>query len=495
MSKALFLSNVGNRDLGKDKTPLFDNKPNKKSDELKEYCREEYKKITGEDLKADELFSFTKELYSSGVYRKLDLEPIIIKYQIKKILELHDSIDVVLFGTLQNGGYKTDAYYSASIIEYIIKKEFGDKINSIKVYAINDNPSDYSLMFEYYKKTLNNFKNDKDYESIYLGITGGTPALSFGLIICGALKWELKAKVLYQSLFKNEPTYMDIGYKLFNILKNREYITLYDKHLYELCAEIGKDYNLIPDWKYHYLLGLHYKELFDFKRALEEFDKAYKCDNVNFKDKKEIQKEINSIKDFEKIDINNIVIKDNINLYAKLIDLLIENAKIKWENGEYVDFIGRIFRLKEALLRMIIEKEFNISTNPKNVEENGKKIKRWLEFEEFLDNNPKIYDYLEKETDWNGRKEPNNRVLDWILGYMVNKGKKEWKKYAKIYGFSKNLEKLSELRNESILAHGFKGISKTDIVNRYDKNNNNEMKIISDLDNIKEIISELIDNK
>ena len=287
------------------------------------------------------------------------------------------------------------------------------------------------------------------------------------------------------------PVELEIGNKIFSILKDKEFKILHDKHLYELCAEIGRDYNLIPRWKYHHLLGLNYKKLFDFKRALEEFKKACSCETIKIKDKKEIQKEIELIKSLVDIDVNKIVIKDNIELYAKLIDLLIENAKIKWKNGECVDFVGRIFRLKESMLKMIIEKEFNISTNPKKIkDENGKELKRYLEFEKFLEDNLDILNYLEKETNWNGRKEPNNRVLDWILNYMVNSNKKKWKKYGKINGFSKNLEKLAELRNESILAHGFRGISKRDIIEKYNSNGDEE-KIIRDLDEIKKHISEL----
>jgi hypothetical protein len=68
--------------------------------------------------------------------------------------------------------------------------------------------------------------------------------------------------------------------------------------------------------------------------------------------------------------------------------------------------------------------------------------------------------------------------------------KKKWKKYGKIYGFSINLEKLSELRNKSILAHGFMGISKKDIVEKYGSKDDEE-KIIRDLDEIKKHIGEL----
>jgi hypothetical protein len=49
---------------------------------------------------------------------------------------------------------------------------------------------------------------------------------------------------------------------------------------------------------------------------------------------------------------------------------------------------------------------------------------------------------------------------------------------------------LAELRNESILAHGFRGISKIDIAEKYGSKNDEE-KIIRDLDEIKKHISEL----
>jgi len=506
MGTALFLSNVGNRDLGKNGIPLF-NAPKKyenNAEMYKKYCEEIYKEKTGKELKYNSLYEFTKELYSSGVYKDLELEPIIIKPQIEKILEFHDSVDVILFGTLQNKRHESDSFFTACIIEYLLKKEFKDKIKKIDICAITDNPSDYVEMFDYYKKVLDSF-NDNNYEAIYLGITGGTSEMSFGLITNGVIKWETKAKILYKPHGSNNVNEVEIGERIFKILKKREYDILEEKHLHKLAAEIGKKYKLIDDWKVHYLMGKHYKELFDFKRALEEFEKAEKL--ANLKDKKKIREEIKLLSDLDRDDINSLSIKENINLYVKLINLLIDNAIRKWENGEYVDFIGRIFRIEEAILRAIVEKEFNKSTDLFKIEENGKVIKKFLGFEELLNENPDIKKYLiEKGIEID--KGVNRYSLFGILEYLhLNKYKKK-NKYGLIYRFitklnannktknaPKKLEKinsLEDLRNKSIIAHGFMGVSKEDIIELYNENKSNENEIIDDLIKIKKIIEKIL---
>ena len=506
MGVALFLTNVGNRDLGKNGIPLFNTpkKYEKDAEEYRKYCEKIYKEKTGSELKYNNLYEFTKELYSSGVYKDLNLEPIIIKPQIEKILEFHDSVDVILFGTLQNKRHDSDAFFTACIIEYLLKKEFGDKIKNIEVCAITDNPSDYAEMFDYYKKVLDSL-DDNDYEAIYLGITGGTSEMSFGLITNGIIKWESKVRILYKPHGSDDVNEVEIGKRIFKILKEREFRILKEKNLYKLASEIGKKYKLIEDWEVHYLMGLHYKELFDFKRALEEFEKAEKL--ANLKHKKKIREEIELLSDLNRDDINSLNMKDNTDLYIKLINLLIDNAIRKWENGEYVDFIGRIFRIEEAVLRAIVEKEFNKSMELVKINENGKEVKKFLGFEELLNENPELKKYLiEKGIEI--ERGVNRNSLFRILEYLhFNKYKKK-NRYGFIYRFitklntnhktknaPKKLEKinsLEELRNKSIIAHGFMGVSKEDIIELYNENKNNEDEIIDDLRTLRKIIEKLL---
>ncbi|XRO77250.1 hypothetical protein ACO3VM_01605 [Methanocaldococcus sp. 10A] len=473
MGVALFLSNVGDRDLGKNNVPLFDFKEHREeSEKLREYCEEIYKKITGKELKyKGNIYEFTKELYSSGVYRELYLEPIIIKPKIKKILEFHDYVDVVLFGTLQTTGHKSDAFFTACIIEYLLKKEFGDRIKNIKVCAVIDNPSDYALMFDYYKKVLGFFDNE-NYEAIYLGVTGGTAGLSFGLITNGVIKWESKVKILYKSPYKKDVNEIKIGEKIFKLLKSKEFEAFKKSYLYDLAAEYVKKYKLTENYEfeYYYLKGLNYKKLFDFKSAEEMFNEALNYANLD--NRKKILEELEILKEFSKEPKN---LEDRIKKYSLLINLLIDNAKMKWETGEYVDFIGRLFRIEEALLRLIFEKEFNISTDKEGAEE----------FKRFLNENEDIVNYIKKKFDLEELKlEANRKVLLGILGYLVEINGKG-KEYGRIYSILKRIENLSDLRNNTIIAHGFSGISEKDITEKY-KN-----KIIDDLIKLKEFIKSI----
>ena len=91
----------------------------------------------------------------------------------------------------------------------------------------------------------------------------------------------------------------------------------------------------------------------------------------------------------------------------------------------------------------------------------------------------------------------------WILDYYINevkdgKIKGEFnKKYnnekvGSIYNILNKLEKLSELRNQSLPGHGFKGISKEDIILNYNEDKTNENEIIQDLEKIINALNRVI---
>ncbi|XRO75407.1 hypothetical protein ACO3TA_00570 [Methanocaldococcus sp. 28A] len=453
--KVLFLANVGNSDLGKDEKSIF-------------------------NPREHNIFEESKKLYESGEF--YHLEPILLKKKIEMLNNPINDLEIVLFATLQEDENPQDTYYIAKIIKELISKEYPNLKDKIKIEKVSRNPSDYNEMIEYYAKKLNSF--DDNYYRVYLGITGGTPAQISSLIINGVLKWEEKTRTLYKPRGK-EPKEDKIGEKIFKILKSKEFEALKKSYLYDLAAELMKKYELSENWKceYHYLKGLHHKKLFNFKRAIDEFNHALKY--AGLEDENRILNELNKL---EKLLEEPKDLDDRIEKYPLLIDLLIDNAIMKWESGEYVDFVGRIFRIREALLRYIFEKEFRISTEPTKIKEYGKLINKYVEFEKFLDENPKLVEYL-KGNGWNERKEINLKVLRWIYEYYLQSNKAFAKKYGFIKGFDDKLEKLSELRNKSIIAHGFEGISKEDIVKLYNKNKNNENEIIEDLNKLKNLIS------
>jgi hypothetical protein len=472
MRNVLFLSNVGNRDLGKGEESLF-------------------------NPREHNIFEESKKLYESGDF--YNLEPIILKKKIEKLNNPINNLEVVLFATMQEEENPQDTYYMAMIIKELLIKDFPNLKDKIKIEKVSRNPSDYGVMIEYYAEKLNKF--DDEYYKIYLGITSGAPAQINGLIINGVLKWDGKVRTIYKPKRK-EPKENEIGGKIFKILKSKEFEAFKESHLYDLASELMEKFKLSDNWEYeyHYLRALHYKRLFDFEKAKDEFNKAGDCANLD--DEEKISKELIILQELSK-EPNNL--DEEIKKYASLIELLIDNAIIKWENGEYVDFVGRIFRIEEALPRTIIEKEFNKSMDIFNVRDNEKTEKRFLGYEELLRENQDLKKYLIKNK-IDIDKGVNRHSLFSILTYMVKEKKKDYGKYGVIYNFinklnskpknaPKKLEKinsLSDLRNKSIIAHGFMGISKNDIIELYNENKNNENEIIDDLKNIQRIVKKIM---
>lgn len=492
MNKALFLSNVGNRDLGYGEVALFDNKNIEKSKKLREKCNKTYNEITEKYLNSKSFFEFTGELYLSGAHEKLDLEPILIKDKIKIICELYDELNIKLLATMQDNSHDQDTYYSAEIIKEWLIRKYPKLEGNVEIIKVNKNPSDYAVMLEEYSKLLSRL--DDHYDDVYLGITGGTPAQISSLIINGILKWETKTKILYKPQGK-KPQENDIRKILFKKFKNEDYNAYKESEMYLLASEVGKEHEIIEDWEYHKLRALHFKNLFDFEQAIDELNEAF--NKANIENRRDIRREIELLRKLESDESTNDL-KETTEKYKLLINLLIDSIESKWKNGDYVDFVGRLFRLEEAVLKTIVEKEFNKSMDKKNI--NGDS--RFYEYEELLNENPDIKDYLTKKK-VKIDKGVNRHSLFHLVGYLIeNKGLEKYKKIHNIMDkLNKNnktkkapkklekVESLADLRNKSIIAHGFMGVSKKNIIELYNEDKSNENEIIEDIRLVKKLIN------
>ena len=88
--------------------------------------------------------------------------------------------------------------------------------------------------------------------------------------------------------------------------------------------------------------------------------------------------------------------KDHISLIIELY----YNMKIKFFRQEFVDFVGRIYRFKEAVLRYLIELNFGVST------EIDKKSGKQNSFFEWIECNADMKQFIKSE------KAPNGTNLD-----------------------------------------------------------------------------------
>ncbi|WP_079492581.1 hypothetical protein [Maledivibacter halophilus] len=132
-----------------------------------------------------------------------------------------------------------------------------------------------------------------------------------------------------------------------------------------------------------------------------------------------------------------------------LFSELINNIKFQIVNEEYIDFLGRIYRFKEAILKYIFVKE-HLNRNKFSFLIDAMSKRRILKI---LRKKYKIYN-------------PN---LIYGISIYINKYVDYKTNYVEIVKLlnSEKMRSLMELRHNSIVGHGFRGVSREDIVKVY----------------------------
>lgn len=139
---------------------------------------------------------------------------------------------------------------------------------------------------------------------------------------------------------------------------------------------------------------------------------------------------------------------------------LMENIKFQIVNEEFIDFLGRVYRFKEAILKYIFVKNhinrnrFSLNTSHMEKREILKTLRKKY----------KIY---------------NSNLMYGVTTYIHRYLKNDYKltEVEKILN-SEKMDDLLELRNSSIVGHGFKGVSIDDIYRYY----GNPYNVLDDFD-------------
>ncbi len=128
---------------------------------------------------------------------------------------------------------------------------------------------------------------------------------------------------------------------------------------------------------------------------------------------------------------------------------LLENTRMQLHNEQYIDFVSRIYRLKEAILKYIFIR-FHIQ-------------KSKISFSSEVLSKQSILKILRKKY-----KVFNPNLSYAITAYLQKYQDHDWKCNEIIHILSSDkMNALMDLRNASIAGHGFKGISRKDVMTIY----------------------------
>lgn len=411
----LLLANIGSRDLQLDGKMI---KP---------------ARTRGEEIKGD--LDKYKERLSTPI-----LSPIIelIKGQSKNA-----SLDVIFFCTNQEdeGHKENDTIFFGECLKQMWQ---GSRpITKIRVKEIRKSPNLYDEMFEFYETQLKRKESFDEYDRIYVGVTGGIPACNMALCLHSIKFFKERCVPVYTIEGRNKAISLQIGRQLLDDLKKNLMEEQIKNYEFRVASELLLDLGLKS---FATLLKVClYRLNFDFKRANELVEELI---NQEMGETRALCLEITT--EIEELKMHKL---------EALISELYYNLQIKYKKGEYVDFLGRIFRFEEAVLRFVIEKEEpNITTdidpdgyNFKNYQESLKKVEELIPYLE-------TYEF---EGGKLGYDKPNIPALLAILEFMIKEKDRGY--LSKPCEGLKTLYKLTPLRNKSILGHGFNGVSLEDI--------------------------------
>ncbi|MGB3366396.1 MAG: hypothetical protein WBA54_02830 [Acidaminobacteraceae bacterium] len=208
---------------------------------------------------------------------------------------------------------------------------------------------------------------------------------------------------------------------------------------------------LIDRYDYGGALEIMKEEELDHTDAAMLMDSCRSAVNFDFKNAKRslyaLSPEFKNKKEVKEIEINldNLIKGKPDDMFSELL----ENIKFQIVNEEYIDFLGRVYRFKEAIFKyMFIKKHLNKSDfyllSPLVSKRNILKILR---------KQYKIY---------------NSNLVYGLTTYFGRHAKDDYKcmKVVKILNSDK-LNELIEVRNESIVGHGFIGVSADEIYKVY----------------------------
>jgi hypothetical protein len=368
--------------------------------------------------------------------------------------------------------FESDTRTTAAIIARVLADGYGAlppfPAAHIASWIISDadeqgcDPSDYDAVLAFLERRLPELAVAWPQGSVFLEVTGGTPAMTTGLLIAGTEVFGARAEVLSVHPRRATPAAIKTGQRLLAAplratLRTSAAVFAYDAALATFTANRAAICDRLPAGRDQQIEALlryaHRRYNFDFAGAREE-----------------VRSQKSGVRSED--DISLVFDEDGIGATAAVFfqlaadvaaptrkDLLAEvyhGAAARYETGLYADFLTQLVRFEENLLRLLcLERGATfVSRNTGDDDDDGSLISRtWLRTLPFA---------LSRDRD-DGRDLASSRALLFeLLGLLAQE---HGENLRTLLADIERLRPLVYLRNE--LTHSLDGVRRVDLAQRF----------------------------
>lgn len=377
---------------------------------------------------------------------------------------------LVLYGTDQPdpGHQAQDTVHTAALAARRLPEIFQGAVARAEAVPIQGiNPSLYDEAFELFHSLLGSLPHE-DVGTCYVVICGGIPACNTALLLQGVRHFGPRLRVVYKP-DKGEPQELRAGQQV--IVAFREAAAM--EHLRRLDFAIAVPLLKELDAESGLVELVRYAEqrlAFDFASAQQALLDALREGTTAVREfvNKRLRHDLDPL----------LQPGESQERFRALLRELVWNASITFQHRRYADFLARVYRFQEAVLRYLVETVFGLATSLGPDEREANQA-RW---EEAIQANRALLAFLES-------REVEGRPLDWrsigrptykaLLAYAAQGGSgldaegrplvppNTQPRLHALLDRVNALDRLVELRHRTIIGHDFVGISEEQVLAHY----------------------------
>ncbi len=330
--------------------------------------------------------------------------------------------------------------------------------DAIQTSKVASNPSRYDLMHRFYEGHFDSNKHIRNSEEYvcFASLSGGTPQMNAMLLLHSVRHFGPNCVQVYVSPGE-EARSLRVGAQIAQTDAKRRFNEALQVRQFRAAARIAEDAFEGASGRAAACRYAEHRLAFDFERARECCERSLPLADDTLADYLERHGDEN-----DRLEADAAPNTDKKRLLAELF----YNIEVKYEAGEYVDVLGRIFILQEEILTRLVEEHTALRA--------GKKLADQKAAAEELPGLMRFFkeDYRTADDEKLDLGLEMNRVsLAAVVEYLAgSESPLTEEQRAEISGLAKaakKVEKLAGLRNKTILAHGFEGVSKERLINAY----------------------------